>query len=935
MPAYLETEQELSRLARRAAGMRGGPRLLILPGFMGSSIGHLRKSGSADVTWFDPVEIAQGQLVKLALPAGGRYWAVGVLKFAYERLRLVLRIAGFDAVFHPYDWRRDIAWNGRELADRLLRERRQDVVLVGHSLGGLVARAALAHKGGERIGRVIQLGTPNKGAFIAVQALRGTYPLVRRVAMLDLEHSAEALAREMLVTLPGLCGLLPAATLCKDFDPFDAGQWPDGPKPAAALLESVRKSLAQLPPPDARFRLVAGFGQDTVLGLRRAARRLEFGRGPAGDGTVPLALAQWPGLRTWYAEESHGSLPGNADVGRAVVDLARAGETNALPAILPRRRGVPTLWQDDLRGEPERKVAWGDLSEREQREFLHEFVGVTQPQATPAKPKRGGEARTVELAFSEGSIADSKATAIVLGAFANVEPAGAAQAIDRMLHGAISDLARRRAIGAAAGEVFMLPVGRSALDPRLVVFAGLGEFGRYGPDVQRLAAANVTRTLALAGIEDFAMVLWGTTSGTGPADAARAQLEGVLTALADLPPERRPKRITIVSRDAGRIAAVRRVAEDLLRLHAAAPLMRLGPPRKPRAPKPVRPARTSATPLAWLFVQESAGMLRASLLGPAPKATALAASRRLDLRVLEREHSRLVPGMSTADLEEFGERLAGLLLPPEIAEALPSVKASPIVVVHDTASAHWPWEALSLSGWAPAAGAGLSRRYAAEGMSVAKWREQRRRARDFNVLLVINPTGDLPGAVEEGERVAALFTRMPGAGITAIRGSDATRARLLAEFRSGDYDAIHFAGHAWFDAAAPASSGILCAGGRVLSGADLAALDSVPALVFFNACESGRLRATVNPLRQLDRSVGFAEAFLRGGVANFIGTWWPVSDDAASTFAAALYKDLAGGASIGDALGEARAAVRALPSADWANYLHYGSYDFSLKAAKA
>ena len=216
----------------------------------------------------------------------------------------------------------------------------------------------------------------------------------------------------------------------------------------------------------------------------------------------------------------------------------------------------------------------------------------------------------------------------------------------------------------------------------------------------------------------------------------------------------------------------------------------------------------------------------------------------------------------------------------------------------------------------------------------AKWREQRRRAREFNVLLVINPTGDLPGAVEEGERVAAMFTRLDGAGITAIRGGDATRARLIAEFRSGDYDAIHFAGHAWFDPAAPASSGILCAGGRVLSGADLAAMDSVPALVFFNACESGRLRATVNPLRQLDRSVGFAEAFLRGGVANFIGTWWPVSDDAASTFAGALYRDLAKGESIGDSLGVARAAVRGLPSADWANYLHYGSYDFTLKAPK-
>ncbi len=934
MPAYLETEQELSRLARRAAGMRGGPRLLILPGIMGSSIGHLRKNGRVDIAWFDPVEIAQGQLVKLALPAGNRYWAVGVLKFVYERLRLVLRIAGFDAVFHPYDWRRDIGWNGRELADRLLREKRQDVVLVGHSMGGLVARAALAHKGGERIGRVIQLGTPNKGVFVAVQALRGTYPLIRRVAMLDLKHSADDLARKLLTTLPGLCDLLPAAQLCKDFDPFDPDQWPEGPRPAADLLDAARRSIAAVPPPDERFRLIAGFGQDTVLGLRRSSRKLEFGRGPAGDGTVPLALAHWPNLKTWYVEESHGSLPGNAEVGRAVADLARGDSTSALPRVLPQRRGVPTLWQEDMRAAPAPKIAWGDLSEREQREFLHEFVGVTLPSSAAATPKREAAAKPVELAFMEGSITQSGAAAIVLGAFANVEPSGAALAVDRVLHGAISDLARRRAISAAAGEVFVLPVGRRGLAARLVVFAGLGHFGRYGLDVQRLAAANVTRTLALAGVESFAMVLWGTASGAEPADAARAQLEGVLTALADLAPEQRPKRVTVVSRDVARIAVARRVAEDLLRLHPAAPLLRVAAQRKPAARKPARIQKPSATPLAWLFVQESAAQQRVALLGPAPKATALVANRRLDLRLLEREHSRLVPGLTVGDLAEFGERLGNLLLPPEIAEALPSVKSSPIVVVHDTASAHWPWETISLKGWAPAADKGLSRLYAAEGMSVAKWREQRRRAREFNVLLVINPTGDLPGAVEEGERVAAMLTRIEGAGITAIRGSDATRARLLAEFRSGDYDAIHFAGHAWFDAAAPASSGILCAGGRVLSGADLAAMDSVPALVFFNACESGRLRATVNPLRQLDRSVGFAEAFLRGGVANFIGTWWPVSDSAASAFAATLYRELAKGESIGSALNAARAAVRSLPSADWANYLHYGSYDFTLKAPK-
>ena len=934
MSSYLEADQELARLARRAAGMRGGRRALILPGIMGSTIGRQRKGRPDDIKWFDPGEIALGGLTKIALPRGSRYRALGVLRFAYERLRLVLRIAGYDSQFHPYDWRIDLAANGRALVERLVRERRRDVVLVGHSMGGLVARAAQGHKGSERIGRVIQLGTPNRGAFVAIQALRGTYPLVRRLAMLDLMHDADALAREVLTTFPGLCELLPAAAACKDFDPFDGSQWPDGPQPTAGLLTAARRAIEALPPPDERFALIAGFGQDTVLGLRRRGRWIEFGRGPAGDGTVPLALALWPGLPTWYADESHGALPGNAEVGRAVIDLAGGDTTMALPHVLPRRRGVPTLWEDDIRGPPPAKIAWSDLSERQQREFLHEFVAVAEPGAgTAVTARHEAQPRPVELAFIEGGVTQSDASALVLGAFANVEPAGAALAVDTMLHGAISDLARRRAIGAAAGEVFVLPVGGRGLTARLVVFAGLGDFGRYGPDVQRLAAANVTRTLALAEVGDFAMVLWGTASGSAAADAARAQLEGVLATLADLAPELRLRRITILSRSARRLEVARQAAEDLLRLHPAASLLRLLPARKaPR--KPGRVPKPTATPLAWLFVQESAGQMRAALLGTAPKATALAAVRRLDLRALEREHARLAPGMPVVELANFGERLAQLLLPGDILAALPAVRAAPLVVVHDGASAHWPWEALSVKGWAPAAESGLSRRYAAEGMSVAKWREQRRRERGLSVLLVVNPTGDLPGAVLEGERVARLLAQFEGAGITVIRGNEATRARLLAEFQSGDYDAIHFAGHAFFDAAAPASSGILCAGGRVLSGADLAAMDAVPALVFFNACESGRLRSAVKPLRLLDRSIGFAEAFLRGGVANFIGTWWPVSDAAATAFSTPLYRELAKGTSIGMALNAARATVRALPSADWANYLHYGSFDFALKAGR-
>ena len=319
-----------------------------------------------------------------------------------------------------------------------------------------------------------------------------------------------------------------------------------------------------------------------MLGLRRSGRKLEFGRGPAGDGTVPLALAQWPGLKTWYAEESHGSLPGNADVGRAVADLARGGTTDALPQVLPRRRGVPTLWQEDVRAAPEPKIAWGDLSEREQREFLHEFVGVTLPSTDRrrAEAGRGGKARRALLPGGQhhAELARPRSCSAPLRTWSRPAPPSTSTGCCTA-RSATSRAAARSAPPPA--RCSCCRSGAAAWSPRLVVFAGLGHFARYNPDVQRLAAANVTRTLALAGIENFAMVLWGTTSGTGPADAARAQLEGVLTALADLEPDPRLKRITIVSRDARRLAEARRVAEDLLRLHPAAPLLKIARERKP------------------------------------------------------------------------------------------------------------------------------------------------------------------------------------------------------------------------------------------------------------------------------------------------------------------------------------------------------------------
>lgn len=69
---YFGPEQyaELRELARDAStrAVRGGDKVLILPGIMGSKIGRRGAIGLFDdVYWFDPIDVARGRLADLAL----------------------------------------------------------------------------------------------------------------------------------------------------------------------------------------------------------------------------------------------------------------------------------------------------------------------------------------------------------------------------------------------------------------------------------------------------------------------------------------------------------------------------------------------------------------------------------------------------------------------------------------------------------------------------------------------------------------------------------------------------------------------------------------------------------------------------------------------------------------------------------------------------
>jgi pimeloyl-ACP methyl ester carboxylesterase len=256
---------------------------------MGSTIGR-RRTFLNDVIWIDPLGITLGDLRKLAL---GRVpsplVALGVLNLVYLKLKLTLRICGFDADFFPFDWRYGL----RELGERLAKHVEGEegpVHLVAHSMGGLVVRAAIKSSSAtmKKVRRLVMLGTPNHGSFMPVQALRGTHDLVRKVAVFDLSADAEQFASRVLHTLPGLHQMLPAPAAWSGIDLYDAEAWPKtGLRPPQGILDDARVSQSHLAAADDRFFLIAGVNQPTVTNVRSRPEARSSATIPRKKATAP------------------------------------------------------------------------------------------------------------------------------------------------------------------------------------------------------------------------------------------------------------------------------------------------------------------------------------------------------------------------------------------------------------------------------------------------------------------------------------------------------------------------------------------------------------------------------------------------------------------------------------------------------------------------
>lgn len=334
--------EDLSRLARQIDDTpevleRARRKVFILPGIMGSRLSLIR-GGVQDLVWIDPFDIIGGGLRKLwPVASDAVIAATGTVFAPYFRMRLRLKLAGYDAEFLPYDWRLSPQDTGAALLAHIKAKGHSNVALVCHSMGGLVARAlAAGDPDAATISRVITIGTPNHGSYAPVEIMALSHGSLRTVAGFDLSNDTREIASDVLRHLPGLLQMLPSPRARSAENYFSTAAWPGSTvKPLKTALTSAHDRQKDLALPDARFTQIVGWSEDTVVQARKKGNELVFEMRRDGDGTVPRDLAETDGTKRYYTRGRHGSLCNRSDVIAATIDLIASDQTARLPKGFP------------------------------------------------------------------------------------------------------------------------------------------------------------------------------------------------------------------------------------------------------------------------------------------------------------------------------------------------------------------------------------------------------------------------------------------------------------------------------------------------------------------------------------------------------------------------------------------------------------------------
>lgn len=284
-------------------------------------------------------------------------------------------------------------------------------------------------------------------------------------------------------------------------------------------------------------------------------------------------------------------------------------------------------------------------------------------------------------------------------------------------------------------------------------------------------------------------------------------------------------------------------------------------------------------------------------------------------------------------LSEAGQGLYDQLLPREAKEKLEKSQAQSLVVKMDDQLVQIPWELLYNGAEFLCMRFNMGRMVSTrQKVSEA---QTRKIAHPLKMMVLADPRGDLPESSREGALLRDELDHYPDMVNVNLKTGKVDKNYILSRVR--DYDVVHYAGHADYDARNPSESGWLLSDGKLRAEevANLTGKKPMPVLVFANGCQSGQTEAWKIAENYEDQIFGLANAFLVSGVQHYVGTFWEILDEPGREFAVAFYKELFDGASVGEAVRAARKHLIDKYGEEtivWASYMLYGDPSFSYLA---
>jgi pimeloyl-ACP methyl ester carboxylesterase len=532
--------------ARKAAarGRRRGKlgKVLVLPGIMGSELDSVVNSGEAERIWLNFINLILGRIADFELTpegepaqAGIKIRPAGVHRDTYVPILMELEsrwnVRPFD-----FDWREDIDRSAARLNEEIKAfGAGEPVHLVTHSMGGLVARL-FVHRfretweamddsdGRGRGGRLIMLGTPNRGSFAIPLVLTGADKIVRALAAGDIEHSLEEVLA-IVATFPGMYQMLPSPLVELDGDDhgrlFERASWGKlgVHQPHLERARALFTDLEEIVDPG-RLLYIAGYDRRTPFLLQmQAPGKFTYGETRDGDGQVPHALGLLEAVKTYWVDEDHADLPKNDDVLDAISDLLQHGTTSVLADKKPvsrgaarrpgRRRAVepvpPEAERILAKAKSRRRRADGapDLTPEEQVRLENlvadHFLGsgeegestVVTTEETKGDAATGTERPSIAIEVAWGDVTKIDADVFAVGHYQGVLPQNAELALDCAVSGipegcdpirshlVITRHTRRGILRGALGDVDYFPWPDPKHPGRLVAVAGMGRPGTF------------------------------------------------------------------------------------------------------------------------------------------------------------------------------------------------------------------------------------------------------------------------------------------------------------------------------------------------------------------------------------------------------------------------------------------------------------------------